>query len=450
MKKIIRSAALTLLVAFAAMSVFTTSCSKSNGGSSSDADSLQVKTFVDQLMKQFYYWADQMPNGISQKNCSVKNYFNSRLVSKDRWSWMMNGETYNSMETGVSTSYGFHLSQPINYYKDWDIYITYVDKNSPLAKAGITRGCQLTHINGTDVATLVRNETFYSEIDKATNNFTFKKPGGETVTLDLTQCSFQSNSVTMTKIFTAADYDKLSKGAKIGYILYTSFNTNLENEITSVLQNMKSQGITDLILDLRYNGGGDLDVCTDIASFLAPAAADGKVFVTLEHNLANQKDNSSYNIKRTGNSFNLNRLFVITGPGTASASETIINCLSPYMDVHTIGETTYGKPNGMYVILYPQKVAEKDIKYAFLPICFYCMNCNGEADFDNGITPENTRYDDLYHDFSAKEDLIRACLVYIASGSYPVLPEVSTTKASSMTGKQIHMPEGFKGAYVKK
>ncbi|MBO7562097.1 MAG: hypothetical protein J6X91_04755 [Bacteroidales bacterium] len=450
MRKITKGAAYALVLAFVALSVAFTSCSKSGSGGKKDADSLQVKTFIDQAMKQYYYWADQMPSSVEKKGKSVENYFNALLVKKDRWSWMMNGQSYNSMETGISTSYGFHIAQPIDYFGDYDVYIRYVDKNSPLAKAGITRGCQLTKINGTDVETLIRNDHFYDEIYKTSNKFTFKKPSGDVVELNLNQSSFQSNSVALAKVFTAADCDKLSKGAKVGYILYTSFSSSMKNEIVSALQQMKSDGITDLILDLRYNGGGDLDLCADIASLLAPASADGKVFVTLEHNLANRKEDHSYNIKRSANSFDLGRLFIITGDGTASASESMINCLRPYMDVQTVGLQTHGKPNGMYVFLYPQKVAEKDIEYAFLPICFYCVNSEGKADYDNGIAPTNKRYDDLYHDFSGEEDLIKACLLYIASGKYPGLPEKAMTKSWSRVPGIIHLDDGFKGAYVKK
>ena len=422
-----------------------------DGHKNENSDSTVVKSFVDQMMKQYYYWAPEMPSSHVMKGRSVEQYFNSYLVSKDRWSWMMNGQTYNSMETGVSTSYGFHIAQPITYYKDYDIYITYVDKNSPLAKAGVTRGWQLTHIGGTDVATLVNNNTFYTEIGKSSNKFTFKKPGGESVELNLSQASYQSNSVALTKTFTSSDISALKSSDKVGYILYTTFNDNMKNEITSSLHTMKSEGITDLILDLRYNGGGDLGVCNDIASLLAPSSADKKVFITLTHNAKNRSEDSDYKLKRTGNSFNLSRLFVITGGGTASASESIINGLSPYMDVQTVGGKTYGKPNGMYVFLYPQNVSEKNVWYAFLPICFYCMNSEGKADYDSGIEPKQLRYDDLYHDFSAEEDLIKACLTYIGTGSYPSLPVAKSTKSSALQpSKAIHLEDGFKGGYVKK
>ena len=176
MKKIFRSSFIAIFLVCLSLSFTLSSCFLDGNGKDdkSDKDSTEVKSYIDQLMSQYYYWADQMPSS-SMKGKSVDEYFMSRLVRKDRWSWMMNGYSYNSMETGISTSYGFHISQPIDYFQDYDVYVTYVDKNSPLAKAGVTRGWQLTHIAGTDVETLIRTERFYDEIERASNKFTLKR-----------------------------------------------------------------------------------------------------------------------------------------------------------------------------------------------------------------------------------------------------------------------------------
>ena len=451
MKKIFRSSFIAIFLVCLSLSFTLSSCFLDGNGKDdkSDKDSTEVKSYIDQLMSQYYYWADQMPSS-SMKGKSVDEYFQSRLVSKDRWSWMMNGYSYNSMETGISTSYGFHISQPIDYFQDYDVYVTYVDKNSPLAKAGVTRGWQLTHIAGTDVETLIRTERFYDEIERASNKFTFKNTNDESVELNLTQTSYQSNSVTLSKIFTAADCDKLSKSAKVGYILYTTFNSNMKNEVISTLTQMKSQGVTDLILDLRYNGGGDLDLCNVIAGYLAPASADGKVFVTLSHNLANNKEDKSYKIKHEANSLDLDRLYVITGSRTASASESMINCLNPYIEVQTVGGQTYGKPNGMYVLFYPGSDADYQrynnddysrLKYAFLPICFYNKNSVDVSIPDAGMVPDNWCPDDLYHDFGPQEENIRDCLTHIATGAFPVHEKPETKAVSARPGLLLPTPE---------
>ena len=101
------------------------------------------------------------------------------------------------------------------------------------------------------------------------------------------------------------------------------------------------------------------------------------------------------------------------------------------MNIQHVGDTTYGKPNGMYIFPYPadnDKYSKGDysgLKYVFYPICFYNLNRNYEKIPDKGIIPDNYRPDDLYHDFDAKEDNIAACLHHIVHGTYPQLPEMA-------------------------
>ena len=113
---------------------------------------------------------------------------------------------------------------------------------------------------------------------------------------------------------------------------------------------------------------------------------------------------------------------MISGQGTASASEIIINGLKLLMNTIQVGQTTYGKPNGMYVLQYPEKV--KMPEYVFLPICFYSVNSLGQGDYDNGLLPDNYRADLPNTDWD-NDEIVVACLKKIANGSFPDLPKVS-------------------------
>ena len=424
-------------------------CTKNDkpGGDSDDAAT--VKKFEKAMMEQYYYWSDQMSVPTNASSYTVYTYFDALLVPKDHWSWMCDGAAYAESETGVSTSYGFHFKQPVNYYEDYDVYIAYVDKQSPLGKAGVTRGWRLDAIKGIPIKTYISNGTLKDEIALPSNNFTFTDLDGESVELNLSQASFKSSTVIGTQVYTNANCSLLNPSTKVGYINYVSFNSNLQNEILDALSEMKSAGVNELILDLRYNGGGDLSLCTSVASLLAPAGADGKTFLHIAHNAKQQSEDFYKKIARTANSFNLNRLYVITTGSTASASESIINGLSPYIDVITVGETTYGKPNGMYLILYPNGAKSyTDVDYAFYPICFYCLNANEKADFENGIKPTHTRYDDPYHNFDTSEDLIYSTLYLIANGSMPPAPSKPGDKSTKLPGESngvIQTPESAPG-----
>lgn len=436
----------TVALLAAAVTLTAASCHKKPRKEQEQKDKKEiVKEYIYAAMEYYYYWAEQIGR-YSTNNKEIEDYFYSLLARQDRWSWMTDGDGFRSMETAVYTSYGFNFVQPIDYYDDYGVYVAYAESGSPAAEAGIERGYRLTAINGTPVETLIANNTFNTEVNKKSNKFTFVDRSGKSKEYNLTQKSFQSKSVLHSTIFTSADYQPLPQEKKVGYILYNSFTGSLSNEIISALTSMKNGGVTDLILDLRYNGGGDVSVLCNMANYLAPANADKKLFLTLKHNTQNREMDESFFIKREAQALDLTRLFVIIDRYTASASESLINCLKPYMQVHTIGGQTYGKPNGMYVITYPNDATISNVEYAFLPICFYCMNADDKADYDKGLIPENKRSDDVYHPFSPQEDLIGATLHYIVNGTYPALP--TKTKSGTAVGTRAEFKQNrVIGAY---
>ena len=184
-------------------------------------------------------------------------------------------------------------------------------------------------------------------------------------------------------------------------------------EMGEAMAYFKKSGIKDLILDLRYNGGGDGEASQKLADYLAPASANGDVYAVRSHNALLTKEgwNSESKIARNDTSLNLDHLYIITTSGTASASEVILNGLKPLMNVTQVGDTTYGKPNGMYVFFYPGTSEERkeidsgnysNLEYCFLPICFYTDNKLGEGHYENGIVPDNYRPDDLCHEARVK------------------------------------------------
>jgi hypothetical protein len=213
-------------------------------------------------------------------------------------------------------------------------------------------------------------------------------------------------------------------------------------EVREAFAYFKKAGVKKLILDLRYNGGGDGDASQLLADYLAPASANGEVYCKRSHNayLKSKGWDEESKVERNDTSLELDHLYIITSSSTASASEVILNGMKPLMNVTQVGDTTYGKPNGMYVLFYPGTSAERDeinagnyshLDYCFLPICFYNQNKNGEGNFENGIYPDNYRPDDLTHDLDANEDNIKACLTHIVTGSFPALPSVRNSVAGN-------------------
>ena len=430
-----------------------------------DPDLIAKRFLRQEYMNVYYYWYKDVIEANSKLNVrdyDIYSFFDKMLYSKDRWSWMCDAEYYLESETGVVTgTYGASITQPYEYHEDYDIKVRYVYPGSPFAEKGVTRGWTLTHINGKATMDLIRADAFSSEFNKSPQTFTFRDVAGAEHTFTATASqSLSTRSSLITRIFTAEDFPGLTE--PVGYFLYLSFKANFLNDISEAMETFRAAGVKTVILDLRYNGGGDSRASQLMVDYLAPESQTGKVYVQRVHNdlLAELDERSvvrgdgvvdpmtGQTIKAT--SIGAERLYVITGDGTASASEMITNGLRPMMDVKMVGDTTYGKPNGMYVLMYPgtnedyQRYNAGDysmLKWVFLPICFYNNNGAGEAIPDRGFIPTNYRPDDLYHDFGVEEDNIKACLTNLVTGTWPALPAKHGYTTRSSSAKRINLTE---------
>lgn len=388
------------------------------------------KKYITEVMTDVYYWYGQMPSSVSSTNKDIFEHFDMLLYNQDKWSWMMDGKSYIESETGVYTSWGGVIRQPIDYYDDYSLMLSVVYPSSPFADLGIKRGWTLTHIAGVPVMQLVAAGTFNTEYSKSPNSFTFKDPEGNSHDFNnATARTINTRSSLGYTIFTEEDFEGLT--SSVGYFNYLTFNRNMQSDIEEAMIYFKEQDVKELIIDLRYNGGGDVGTMEFLANYIAPQSADNGILAKRKHNnkLSSLDDESKSVIKRTDNSLDLERIFFITGAGTASASEILINGLSPFIEVITVGRTTYGKFNGMYVWLYPEKATTPE--YVFLPVSFFTVNRDGKGEYVVGMSPNNDRPDDLYHDFGVEEDNLKACLTYIATGAFPAVPTKTKTKAVS-------------------
>ena len=438
----------------------------------------------ENVMDVYYYWYDQVPRKGYTYKIDIKTYFRSLLYRKDRWSWMMDGQAYIEDETGiVSGTYGAVIGQPwmdlSKYFEnDLNIVVKYVFPDSPFDKAGITRGCVMEELDSESVLEYyLTSEEHLNEFVEILDNpsttkahkFKFKKPDGEYITTDLVAAkTLNTRPGLVKKIFTADDYPGLTQ--PVGYFNYLSFKADddvngksMLEDITEAMDYFKQNNVKTLILDLRYNGGGDSRASNLLVSYLAPASARGTVYVNRTHNnnLKSEDESSvvlspeeaiaelakTYDIPLSckPDSPEFEQLFFITGSGSASASEMTLNGLKPLANVKHVGDTTYGKPNGMYVFYYPYDNAARaqynrgdysKLKYVFLPICFYNSNGQGQYIPDDGIIPDRTVPDDLYHDFDAGEMNIEACLYYVVNGSFPA-PKPIVRQSAVPQGKVL-------------
>ncbi len=389
------------------------------------------KYLKDEYMDVYYYWNDEI-NKKANPNLPIEEYFNALLYAKDRWSWMMDNSGLVTMQTGVVTgSFGMSVAQSVEYYGDYDILVRYVIKDGPADKAGIERGWVITHLGGVETMTLIREGKINDELSKSPQKYTFRLPDGSSKEITLSATTLNEPSYLDVQIFTPEDFDGLNEN--VGYFNYLSFTASKLNEIRTAMATLKSHNVKKMILDLRYNGGGDGEASQLLVNYLAPKSADGEIYAIRSHNkiLKLAGWNESLKIERDENALDLDQLYIITGEGSASASEVVLNGLKPLMNIQHVGDTTYGKPNGMYILIYPGEKEYYDefnlgkydnIQWCFLPISFYTTNKDGYGNYEDGLIPDHYRPDNLYEPFGAEEDLIKACLTHITTGKYPQLP----------------------------
>ena len=352
---------------------------------------------------------------------------------------------------GVSGDFGFSVL----YQETNDLRIKYVYPGSPADNAGIKRGDQVVKLNnrtsldydnGTNVNFVV-NAVF------GTNpiTMTLKKADNTTVDVSLSVAEYTINPVLKYKVFTMGD-------KKIGYVVFNTFTViaNARPQLLKAFNAFSTAGITDLVVDLRYNGGGSVETAEYLDNLIVPAAKSGTQMFTYYYNDKLQADNhpllsAIYDIKKgdflpannrvnfaKNGSLNVSKVFFIVTGSTASASELTINNLRPEMEVKLIGRTSYGKPVGFFAI---------DInKYQLYVPQFETKNSANQGGYYSGMTPGSTDYpgkldyDDVTKDFGdSTEVLLQHALNYISTGVYDVSgPKVqSLAKAKTMSAQQV-------------
>ncbi|WP_439487597.1 S41 family peptidase [Algoriphagus sp.] len=352
------------------------------------------------VMSEVYYWLDDIRTPIAVTSDPTQ-YFNSLLNKPtDRFSVIYPDyqELINSL-SGVSldAGYEFTLFRASESSNDVIAEILYIKKNSPAESAGLVRGDVITAINGT--ALTVDNYQGLLRQTQETHTISYlsynEEPEGYQAQEDisLTPIELQENPIYLDTVYTIGSQ-------KIGYLVYNFFapdpgnsSNSYDLEIDQIFASFKNQGINDLIIDFRYNGGGYVNSAVNLASLIAPGVTSATVFSKTKYNdlisaaipeLNDVKTNFLNKSENVGASLDGNTVYVLTSRRTASASELIINGLKPYMDVFLVGELTTGKNVGSVAF---EDEENPQNQYGMLPIVSQSFNSLDESDYSNGFTP---------------------------------------------------------------
>jgi carboxyl-terminal processing protease len=429
-----------------ASSVFIISCSKkdhpaspgNNPSTATEEDLLKDSVYL--YTKEVYLWQDVIP-GYDQFNPrqykgsteleSAQNEMNGirKLQPLDRFSFVTTEEESNGLQTGEDRDFGFFIkAASIDKEEPLDSvywFVTYAYDHSSAGQAGVQRGWYITKINGTAVGydqagVDVLNNVFFGDPTSAT--FEFKKPDGTIVSANLTKATFTANSVLYKNVLNAG-------GKKVGYMVFNQFfGQPSRDELAQAFAYFQSQGIDELVVDLRYNPGGSVETEDTLSDLIAPMAANNQTMYQYVFNQTLQNNQHQLIRNKLGygdifttaantvkfekaGSLNLSRAFFIVSGNTASASELLINNLKPYMDVKLIGDTTYGKPVGFFPI--------PIFNYDIYPISFKTINSAGNADYYSGFAPDKIEPDGVNKNWGdVNEPSLAAALKYITSGSF--------------------------------
>jgi carboxyl-terminal processing protease len=356
------------------------------------------KAFVASLMSDFYLWYDRVP-AVNWRTLSTPEQVLSAMTYReiDRWSGMqMLADRDAFYEEGRVGGFGYSLGVDDN----GEIRIILVNAQSPAGRAGLSRGGIVVSVNGQPVADLSDSDLARA-FAQAHVSHEVQELDGTVRSIELDAGEVDLEPVTDVKVFDTA-------AGPVGYFFFSTFIEPAAPALEAAFQQFKQAGVRELVVDLRYNGGGLLRIAGQLGSLIRQSAA-GQPLITESYNNRHSDLNSSVLIETLENGLNLDRVVFLTTESSASASEQLINGLKPFMDVRVVGTRTYGKPVGADTWAH--------CNYAITPITFESVNAEGGGQFYDGIQPDCAVDDDVTRPFGdPEEDQLRAALDWLETG----------------------------------
>ena len=394
-----------LFIIFVIILTLFSSCRKDDPVPTDTVTPAMARDSLYFIMKHWYYWYNLMPSVDRENYADPYELLEAmRYKEMDKWSFVIDYDAWLAESEGSFVGHGIRVGLD-NADK---ARIVMIYNKSSLYASGVRRGWIVKTVNGYDIAAilLAKDQTAYNtafgpSTKGITNVFVFSRTGKADTTISSTKSEFTINTVLL------YDTIHLSSGSVTGHLVLESFLTPTEKELQTAFAFFKANNVKDFILDLRYNGGGYLDLARLLSSFIAGNSAAGTIFATLQYNDKNQDQNKPYYfVSSPLYSLNVSKLVVITTRSTISASEAVMNGLYPKMSVVSVGDTTDGKPTGM-------NGWPCGKKYFFWPITFKL------GDYFDGFAPDKLANDDITHDFDDRnEACLKEAILYLETGAF--------------------------------
>ena len=341
--------------------------------------------YVRDVMTELYYWYPFVPTVDPLRFNSPEEYLETvrHRPLDNSFSYITSREA-NEAFFSDSQFVGLGFSTTV---RGSDMRVLQVFEGSPAVEAGLGRGHRILEINGRTIEALVAA----SQLDNAFGpnqvgvevEVAFQTREGQARRARLTKRAVTIPTVSLTRVITI-------DGRRVGYVFFRNFVRPSFAALDAAVTTLREANVSELVLDLRYNGGGLVDVAVHLASLITGPVTNGQVLAKYVHNDKYRSFDEDIRFETPENPLGLSRLFVLTTRGSASASELLINALRPYIPVVVVGDRTYGKPVGQYSITFCDKV--------IAPVAFTIRNVADKGDYFEGIPADCTAGDDITHD----------------------------------------------------
>ena len=407
-------------------------CSSSGEGGRVVADSGPCsidnqKAFVRDAMQDWYLWNDLLPNPILVDNYASPESLLADLITYspddgtgepiDKYSFIGSAAA-DSAFFGEGQYEGFGFSS--RFVAADDLRLTQVFADSPVGLDGrFERGQQILELDGRTIAEIEAAEGINAVFNMSPLTFTMLKPGEPPFMATISHGIVTINPVPQGHVIPAND----GTGRMVGYIELSTFISTADSAFDTVFAEFNASAVEDVIIDLRYNGGGLVSTAELLGDFLGGRVPMGEVFSETRFNADRSSENNFELFDFLNNSTVVTRLIVIATSATASASELVTNSMAPHVEVTIVGETTFGKPVGQVGFEFCEKILR--------PTSFQTVNADGFGDYFGGLPVDCAAEDDLNVAVGADTDPnMVAAMAFLDTGSCSVpAPATGVLKA---------------------
>ncbi|MGD9901916.1 MAG: S41 family peptidase [Vicinamibacterales bacterium] len=361
--------------------------------------------FVRDALEELYLWYRELPAVDAAAYDSPEAYLDAvRFRPLDAAFSYITSRAASDAFYSESQYIGFGLSTST---ASGALRVLQVFDDSPAREAGLDRGARITAIGGVAADVLVADGAVDRAFGPATEGLEvaidFTTRDGAPRTATLRKRAVTIPTVSLTRVF---DVD----GRKVGYVFFRNFVRPSTAALDDAFAALADAGVTELVLDLRYNGGGLVDVAVHLASLIGGTPTANQVFAEYRHNDRNRRRDETLRFGAPAHALDLARVVVIATRASASASELVINGLRPFVPVTVVGDRTYGKPVGQYVLPFCDKV--------LAPVAFAMVNADGQGDYFDGLAVDCPAADDIDHALGdAAEASLAEALAVVRTGA---------------------------------